>query len=182
MVKIDARLKDAMTPDAWRPGCPVPIRRLRLLRFSHFDFSGHVKPGRLVINRREARKVLGVMRKLYEKGFPIRKAKLIERFDGSDHRSMDADNTSAFNCRFVNGTSRWSEHAYGLAIDINPIENPYVSGSHVSPRAGRRYADRSRRSKGMVHRGDPVFRAFKRIGWGWGGTWSPAQDFQHFER
>jgi D-alanyl-D-alanine carboxypeptidase len=94
---------------------------------------------------------------------------------------MAADNTSAFNCRFVAGTSRWSMHAYGLAIDINPIENPYVAGDHVSPPAGRPFADRSRDAKGMVHDGDEVVRAFAAIGWEWGGDWSGGvRDYQHF--
>jgi hypothetical protein len=95
---------------------------------------------------------------------------------------MSADNTSAFNCRFVAGTTRWSMHAYGLAIDINPIENPYVSGSHVSPPEGRPYADRSRHARGMIHAGDDVFKAFaKKAGWEWLGDGPQSiRDYQHF--
>jgi poly-gamma-glutamate synthesis protein (capsule biosynthesis protein) len=95
---------------------------------------------------------------------------------------MEADNTSAFNCRFVAGTQRWSMHAYGRAIDINPVENPYVSGSHVSPPAGAPFADRSRDAAGMIHAGDAVVRAFKRrAGWKWGGSWpGGTRDYQHF--
>jgi hypothetical protein len=94
---------------------------------------------------------------------------------------MNADNTSAFNCRYVAGTTRWSMHAYGTAVDLNPIENPYVTGSgHVSPPAGGPYANRSRDAKGMVHRGDLVVRAFRRIGWKWGGNWEWPRDYQHF--
>jgi hypothetical protein len=93
---------------------------------------------------------------------------------------MRHDNTSAFNCRFVAGTTTWSQHAYGRAIDLNPVENPYVAGSHVSPRRGRRFLDRSDVRPGMVVDGDLVWRAFRDIGWEWGGTWTSAQDYQHF--
>jgi poly-gamma-glutamate synthesis protein (capsule biosynthesis protein) len=106
--------------------------------------------------------------------------RLVDDYGGSDDASMDADNTSAFNCRNVAGTSRWSEHAYGRAIDINPVENPYVAGSHVSPAAGRAFLDRSQRRPGVVRAGDAVVRAFARVGWGWGGDFSSAQDYQHF--
>jgi poly-gamma-glutamate synthesis protein (capsule biosynthesis protein) len=93
---------------------------------------------------------------------------------------MRHDNTSAFNCRYVAGTSTWSQHAYGRAIDINPVENPYVDGGRVSPPRGRRYLDRSDVRRGMVVERDLVWRAFRRIGWEWGGTWTSAQDYQHF--
>jgi hypothetical protein len=107
--------------------------------------------------------------------------KLIDKYGADDHRSMNADNTSAFNCRFVAGTTRWSEHAYGRAIDINPIENPYVTPSgHVSPPAGEAFTDRSRHAKGMIHHGDRAWHAFRDVGWKWGGDWSGAKDYQHF--
>ena len=107
---------------------------------------------------------------------------LIDRYGADDRRSMAADNTSAFNCRFVAGTNRWSMHAYGLAIDLNPVENPYVSGSHVSPPAGAPFADRSRDAPGMIHDGDAVVRAFaRRAGWEWLGDGpGSVRDYQHF--
>ena len=109
--------------------------------------------------------------------------RLIDAYGANDRRSMAADNTSAFNCRFVSGKPGvWSQHAYGRAIDINPIENPYVvpSSGYVSPPAGRRFADRSRNAPGMVHRRDAVVRAFAKVGWEWGGRWPGAKDYQHF--
>ena len=95
---------------------------------------------------------------------------------------MAADNTSAFNCRFVAGQPGvWSEHAFGRAIDVNPIENPYVTGSgYVSPPAGAPYAHRSRHAQGMIHRGGPVVAAFAAAGWEWGGSWPGTKDYQHF--
>ena len=106
---------------------------------------------------------------------------LVDAFHGDDDRSMAANNTSAFNCRSVTGDPGvWSQHSYGWAIDINPVQNPYLSGRTVLPPAGRTYADRSRQQPGMIHGGDPVVRAFASIGWGWGGAWHSFQDYQHF--
>ena len=180
ILPIEGSIKDRITPTSWRPGCPVPRRRLRLIRTLHVSFRGRAETGRLIVHATEVDEVKAVLRRLYNQRFPIRRMNLIDRYGGSDRRSMDADNTSAFNCRFVAGTTRWSEHAYGRAMDINPIENPYVNGTHVSPEAGRPYADRSRRAKGMIHRGDVVYRAFRRRGWEWGGDWQPIKDYQHF--
>lgn len=179
---IRGQVKERVVGSSWRPGCPVHIRKLRLVEVTHWGFDGEPHRGRLVVHRAEAREILAVMRRLYRKRFPIRRMELIDRYDANDRRSMRADNSSAFNCRFVAGTRRWSMHAYGRAIDINPVENPYVAGSHVSPPKGRPFADRSRRAKGMIHRGDVVVRAFrKRAGWRWGGAWhGTVRDYQHF--
>jgi hypothetical protein len=175
---ISPALRERMT--SWRPGCPVHIRRLRLLTVDHWGFDGTVHRGRLIVNVYQAGPVLGVMRKLFDARFPFRRIWLIDAYGSNDDRSMAANNTSAFNCRYVAGTTRWSEHAYGRAIDVNPVQNPYVSGSHVSPPAGRAYTDRSRRAPGMIHAGDVVVRAFASIGWKWGGYWRSPKDYQHF--
>src|SRR3954447_13807214 len=105
---------------------------------------------------------------LYAARWPITRMELIDVYEGDDP-SMAADNTSAFNCRPVAGTSRWSEHAFGRAIDLNPVENPYVAGSHVSPPAGQAFVDRAEARPGVVRAGDVVVRAFAAVGWGWGG-------------
>jgi hypothetical protein len=178
--RITGDVRKRITGSSWRPGCPVAREDLRLIRASHWDFAAEVKRGALIVHRQEKREMVRALRTLFYARFPIRRMKLIDRYGADDHRSMNADNTSAFNCRFVAGTSRWSEHAYGRAIDINPIENPYVSGNHVSPPAGRPYADRSRKAKGMIHRGDAAYDAFRDVGWRWGGNWSGPKDFQHF--
>jgi D-alanyl-D-alanine carboxypeptidase len=165
---------------SWRPGCPVGLGDLRLLRVDHWGFAHRVHRGELVVHRDQARRVLRVMERLFRLRYPIRQMRLVDRYRADDDRSMAADNTSAFNCRRVAGTSRWSEHASGRAIDLNPVENPYVAGGHVSPPAGRGYAARARRAAGMIHAGDAVVRAFAAAGWRWGGAWRGARDYQHF--
>jgi hypothetical protein len=177
--RIDAETRRLMVGSSWHRGCPVPVRALRLVRLTYEAFDGDPHRGRLVVHRRWADEVLGVFARLYRRGFPIRRVRLVDRFDADDRSSMRHDNTSAFNCRYVSGTTTWSQHAYGRAIDINPVENPYVDGSHVSPRRGRRFLDRTNVRPGMIVRGGIVVRAFRRIGWSWGGAWSGAKDYQH---
>ena len=177
---IDSALAKRMTGVSWHPGCPVPLRDLRALSLSYRGFDGRVHIGRLVAHRAVARGLVDVFRRLYDAGVPIRRMVPVDAYGGSDFRSIEADNTSAFNCRYVDGTTRWSEHAYGRAIDINPIENPYVSGGSTSHRASWAYLDRSRRRPGMAYEGGALVRAFDAVGWGWGGRWSGAKDYQHF--
>jgi len=105
----------------------------------------------------------------------------VDAYGGSDFRSIEADNTSAFNCRRATGSTSWSEHAYGRAIDVNPIENPYVSAAGVVAHpASRPYLDRSRHRPGMAYPGGVLVEAFRSVGWGWGGDWSGVKDYQHF--
>jgi hypothetical protein len=178
---VNADLKASMIKTGvWKPGCPVNIGQLRLLKMTYWGFDKKAHTGYLMVNRVWARRLVGVFKKIYDARFPIRKMKLIDAYGASDAKSMAADNTSAFNGRYVSGTTRWSMHAYGLAIDLNPVENPYVASDHVSPAAGAKYANRNLKAKGMVHSGDVVVRAFRSIGWGWGGTWPGTKDYQHF--
>jgi hypothetical protein len=178
--RIDATQATRMTGVSWRAGCPVPLRDLRLLTLSHRRFDGRVGTGRLIVHADVARDVVAVFRRLYLARFPVRRMVPVDAYGGSDFRSIEADNTSAFNCRYVDGTRRWSEHAYGRALDLNPIENPYVSGGTTSHRASVPYLDRSRRRPGMALEGGAAVRAFDAIGWGWGGRWSSVKDYQHF--
>jgi len=169
-----------MTGVSWRTGCPVALRDLRLLTVTHWGFDKRARTGRLILHEDVARDVLGAFSRLYKARFPIHRMVLIDAYGGSDFRSIEADNTSAFNCRYVEGTSRWSEHAYGRAIDLNPIENPYVDGGRTSHPASTPYVDRSRRRPGMAYEGGVLVRAFDMIGWGWGGRWTSVKDYQHF--
>ena len=178
---LPASLRETMTGVSWRPGCPVGLDELRLVRASHWGFDGRVHTGRIVVHRDVAQDVAGVLRRLYAARFPIRRMIPVDAYGGSDFRSIEADNTSAFNCRPVEGTSRWSEHAYGRAIDLNPIENPYVYADGTSShRASRPYLRRAPYRPGMAVEGGAVVRAFDAVGWGWGGRWSGDRDYQHF--
>jgi len=173
---------DALQADmtSWHRGCPAGIDNLRLVTVTHWGFDGRVHQGRLVVGRAYTSAVVSALRSLFAARFPIRRMRPIDAYAANDRRSMAADNTSAFNCRRVAGSTRWSEHAYGRAIDINPRENPSVENGRVYPRNGAAYADRSRHAKGMIHAGDAVVRAFAAEGWGWGGSWNSPKDYQHF--
>lgn len=179
--RIPASVKRRMTGVSWRRGCPVPLSRLRYLRISHWTFDGKVRRGKLIVHKSAVRTMRTVFSRLYEAEFPIRRMRLIDDYGGSDFDSIEADNTSAFNCRKVTGGSGWSRHAYGRAIDVNPIENPYVhADGTTSHPASEKYLDRSRPRKGMATKNGVLVRAFKDAGWGWGGDWPSPKDFQHF--
>jgi len=178
---IGSALARTMTGVSWKPGCPVGLRDLRVVTARHWGFDGREHTGRIVVHRDVAADVASVLRSLHGARFPIRRMVPVDAYGASDFRSIEADNTSAFNCRYVEGTNRWSEHAYGRAIDLNPIENPYVSGGKTSHRASIPYVDRTPCRRGMACPGNAVLRAFERVGWGWGGDWSGStKDYQHF--
>ncbi|MBA2298520.1 MAG: M15 family metallopeptidase [Actinobacteria bacterium] len=162
---------------SYRAGCPVAPVQLRLVRVSYWGFDARSREGAIVIARRLAPDVVTVFRTLWRAGFPIRRLRPVSAYRGSDDASMAADNTSGFNCRFVGGSSRWSLHAYGEAIDVNPVENPYVQGARVSPPAGRAYLNRGRLRRGMAVEGGVLVRAFASVGWKWGASFG---DYQHF--
>jgi hypothetical protein len=166
---------------SWRPGCPVPVADLRLLTVDHWDFEGAERRGELVVHEDEAEAVLRAMDELYAARFPIERMVLVDVYGADDDASMAANNTSAFNCREVTGRPGvWSEHSYGRAIDINPVQNPYVAGDTVLPPAGAAYADRAQDAPGMIHPDGPAVRAFAAADWSWGGYWDSPKDYQHF--
>ncbi|MGN6238991.1 MAG: M15 family metallopeptidase [Cellulosimicrobium cellulans] len=176
---IDADLAARMTPSSWREGCPVPLSDLRYLTLSHRTFEGGVATGELVVHADVADAVVTVFRTLFDAGYPIRSMRLVDDFGGDDDASMAADNTSAFNCRPVAGTDRWSEHSFGRAIDVNPVENPWVRGTAVAPPAGAAFVAREP-APGVILPDDVVVPAFAAAGWSWGGAWESPVDYQHF--
>lgn len=163
-----------------RAGCPVVSSDLRLVEVTHLGFDGRARQGELVVHRDAAAAVVEVFRALHAAGFPVERMQTVDRYGGDDDASMAANNTSAYNCRRTTGGTSWSEHAYGRALDINPVQNPYVHGDFVAPEAGRAYLDRSRVRTGMVTPGDVVVRAFAAAGWQWGGDFRTLKDYQHF--
>jgi hypothetical protein len=171
-----------MTGVSWHEGCPVSLDDLRLLSIPYIGFDGVDRTGQLVVHKNVASAVVGVFAKMRAAGFRIDRMQPIDAYGGSDDASTKANNTSAFNCRAVTGGSGWSRHAYGKAIDINPVQNPYVyaDGHVIDPNAAR-YTDRSLDEPGMIHEGDVVTKAFAAIGWRWGGHFNPPIDYQHFD-
>jgi D-alanyl-D-alanine carboxypeptidase len=178
---IPPAMRAQMSGVSWHPGCPVGLSDLRVITLPYRGFDGRDHTGRLIANRDAAAALVAVFRRLYAARFPIRRMEPVDRYGGDDFRSIEADNTSSFNCRNATGSTRWSNHAYGRAIDVNPIENPYVSGGTTSHPASRVYLDRARHLRGTAYEGGALVEAFRSVGWGWGGTWSGSvRDYQHF--
>jgi hypothetical protein len=171
----------------WRAGCPVALSQLRLLTVSYVGFDGQAHTGQLVVNRSAAGPLGRVFGKLYALRFPIRHMSLADRYGPVRSRPADGDVSASFECRRAapspcvggNGTGSWSEHAFGEAVDLNPLENPYVGCGQTRDPAARPYFNRSRHRPGMVTAA--VVQAFRSIGWGWGGSWSGStKDYMHF--
>ena len=163
-----------------RAGCPVAVADLRLVTVTHLRFDGTTARGELVVHRDAAAAVVRVFRSLLAARFPVAQVRTVDAYGSDDARSMAANNTSAYNCRRTTGGTAWSEHAYGRALDVNPVQNPYVRGTTVLPATGRAYVDRTRARPGMVLAGGPVVRAFADVGWQWGGSFRDLKDYQHF--
>jgi hypothetical protein len=172
----------ATVPYSWRPGCPVGPNQLRLIRLRYYGFDGRSHVGRIVVNASVVDAVIAVFGRLYAARFPIRRMVPVDAYHGHDPASMAADNTSGFNCRraVAPGPPQWSVHAYGEAIDVNPVENPYIDAGVVMPAAGARYLDRADVRPGMAVPGGTLVEAFAAVGWYWGGRWTGSPDYQHF--
>jgi len=179
--RLDDGLRARIEGSSWRVGCPVGLDQLRYLRVGYWDFDGRPSVGELVVASDVVADVETVFETLFDDRFPIRAMRLVDDYGGDDFASIEADNTSAFNCRPVTGSSEWSDHAYGRAIDINPIENPYVhADGGTSHPASQPYLDRSVHRPGMATPGRSLVRAFDAVGWEWGGRWQTIKDYQHF--
>lgn len=161
-------------------GCTEPSA-LRAVNVTHWGYDGAVHDGRLIVAADEADNVAAIFGDLYTARFPIERIEPIDAYDSDDQASMRANNSSGYNCRYVAGTEKLSNHAFGKAIDINPLHNPYVKGDKVDPPEGAPWADRSNQRTGMIYGGDAVVQAFEARGWSWGGYWS-SPDYQHFDK
>jgi len=179
-VAVNATAADV--PRSWRSGCPVGPEQLSRLTLTYWGFDARAHEGTLIVHRSVAQGLITVFQTLYRDRFPIRLLEPVDAYDGSDDASMAADNTSAFNCRkaVAAGTPSWSEHAYGKAIDVNPVENPYVFGREVLPPAGAAHLDRAAAKPGYAVAGGALVKAFAAAGWKWGGARKSNPDYQHF--
>ena len=164
--------------------CPVARDELRYLRVLHMDAQGQVKVGEMVANAAIADELCVIFRELYEAGYPIERMRLADDYDGDDEASMRDNNTSAFNCRPIEGTGEQSRHSYGMAVDINTLYNPYVLASEgvVLPETAGEYVDRTISAPYTIHDGDLCCQLFAEHGFTWGGDWTEPKDYQHFEK
>jgi hypothetical protein len=167
---------------SYRAGCPVGPSALRLVRLTYWGYDGQRKWGELVVAAGVVNEINAAFKRFYDARYQFASIRRVEAFGGSDDRSMAANNTSAFNCRRVTGGTAWSEHSYGTAIDVNPVQNPYVSGSTVLPPAGRNWLDRRNPAKEVIKAGDGWVYTFGVYGWKWGGSWTTKKDYQHFSK
>ncbi len=164
----------------WKRGCPVGRRDLAWVRVAFWGFDDARHTGELLVNGRVAKDVVEAFRRMYEARFPIEEMRITRAAEMDAPPTGDGNNTGAFACRPTRGATTFSEHAYGLAIDINPFQNPYVKGDVVLPELASAYLDRKDVRPGMIIAGGPVVGAFDAIGWGWGGEWRMLKDYQHF--
>ncbi|WIV10430.1 M15 family metallopeptidase [Proteiniborus sp. MB09-C3] len=168
---------------SWRENTPVKLDELSYIKVTYWGFDDNECMGEMVVHKKLAQEVIDIFKELYDKKFPIGKIRLIDDYDANDELSMADNNTSAFCSREVTGKKEvFSNHSYGIAIDINPIQNPYVKGDIVLPEEGSMYLDRGNVRKGMITRDDTCYNAFKSRGWTWGGEWNGLKDYQHFEK
>lgn len=175
---VEARMRGVSYPE----GAKVQLPDLRYLQLSYIDFDGVEQVGELVCNKAIADDLLAIFRSLYQARYPIRSIRLIDDFGGDDEASMTADNTSCFNYRPKTGQRELSKHALGLAVDINPLENPFVRSSRVRPAAGAPYANRTKDFPHKIDKNDLCYKLFRERGFTWGGAWRSVQDYQHFEK
>jgi len=190
IIPITPAIKERMIQgNSWHKGCPAGLQDLRYLRIKYLNFEGETKFGEMIVHKDVADEVVDIFHELYTIGYPIHEMKLVSDYKGNDWQSIEADNTSAFNCRNATGSKKWSRHSYGKAIDINPIENPYISKSgRISHKASLQYRNRVHRldthpdNWALLLKNDKTTKIFKKYGWKWGGDWHGVKDYQHFSK
>ena len=177
MEPVDAATLERST---WKEGCPVEPEELTYLTLSFWGFDGLPHTGEMIVNSTVADDVVSVFAALFDSGYPIEEMRLVTDEDLTAPPTGDGNNTGSFVCRPVTGGTKFSQHAYGLAIDINPFLNPYQRGDLVLPELAAFYLERAAEQPGVITEGDVVVTAFEAIGWSWGGRWSSLKDYQHF--
>lgn len=171
---------------SWRENNPVPIEDLRYISISYWGFDEHVHQGCLIVHEKVAKEVVDIFHEIFDECFPIEKMMLVDVYEGIDERSAQDNNSYSFCSRPITGKANvFSKHSYGLAIDINPLYNPYCRGTLIVPATGASYLDRENRVKGMIHPDTVCYKAFTKRGWKWGGDWQTERgyvDYHHFEK
>lgn len=173
---------DVASRSTWEQACPVALEDLRYVTVSFWGFDDRAHTGELLVEAGSADGMTQVFQRLFEARYPVEEMRITSRPELDAPLTGDGNNTSAFVCRPTRGSTHWSQHAYGLAIDVNPFQNPYVNGERVLPELATSYLDRGNVRPGMILAGDPVVAAFAAIGWEWGGAWNSPTDTMHFSR
>jgi hypothetical protein len=185
--EIPPSIAELMTGRSWKVDCPVPLSDLRYLSVSHWDYAGYIRIGHMVVHAKLADELVDIFKELFDHKFPIERMELVDLYDADDERSMAANNSSCF-CFRANTTTPgiYSNHSYGIAIDINPLVNPYVRKKDdvVLPAGGRAYLDRTSDYPGGITDSpdNACYKAFTSRGYEWGGSWPDRQDYQHFSK
>ena len=175
---VKARMQSKSMPEK----ATIGYDELRYLTVFHYDYKGNIRKGELVCNKAIAHDLLYIFRALFSRAYPINSIRLVDDFQASDEASMQANNTSCFNYRTVAGTKTLSKHAIGMAIDINPLQNPYVKGYRIQPSTAVEFADRNKDFPHKIDQEDFCKEVFESFGFQWGGNWRSAKDYQHFEK
>ncbi len=170
--------------NSFKENCTTPREALAYVRVLYYGFDGETHIGELIVNKHIAHDVTEIFKELYHARYPIEKIALIDRYGADDELSMQDNNTSCFNFRYISGAKTISRHGLGLAIDINPLYNPYVknNGKTVEPASGKTYADRSKNFPYKIDHNDLAYKVFTKYGFEWGGDWKGVKDYQHFEK
>ncbi len=177
---VSAVPSSVLARSTWSAGCPVTLADLRYVTVTFLGFDGRPHTGELLVHRTAAAAMVRVFRKLYAARFPLERMVVTTVEERDAPPTGDGNTTGSFNCRSAAGTTRWSEHAYGLAVDLNPFMNPYVKGGITLPELATTYRDRGDVRPGMLTRGSAAVKAFQAEGWVWGGTWGSLKDYMHF--
>ena len=184
-VLIPHKIATLMRGKSYPKGALVPLEDLRYVQVKHIGFDGKTHRGELVVHKSVSCEVVEIFKELYKEQYPIEKMRLVDYYDANDQKSMADNNSSSFCWRMITSGGLLSYHALGLAIDINPLQNPYVRGSVIEPIEGKEFINREQNVQGMIFENDAAVRAFKKRGWKWGGNWKKTKgyyDLQHFEK
>jgi hypothetical protein len=184
--EITPTIFNRMENKSFSEGCTTELSNLRYIRVLHYGFDGEIHIGELIVNQMIETDILEIFKELFDAKYPIEQMVLIDEYDADDELSMEANNTSSFNFRMVAGTTKLSKHAYGLAIDINPLYNPYIRSVNgeqsISPDNATEYVDRSLDCKYYIQKDDVIYNIFSKHGFTWGGDWTSSLDYQHFQK
>ena len=175
-------VKVRMQGKSMKDDASISFDELRYLTLPYYDFEGHIKKGEMVCNKAISHDLLCIFRALFSRAYPIYSIRLVDDFNADDEASMQANNTSCFNYRTVAGTNTLSRHAFGMAVDINPLQNPCVKGSRIQPKTAADYVDRDKDFLHKIDEDDFCKEVFVSFGFTWGGDWRSMKDYQHFDK